>query len=144
MHEQLHGLHTKNPVFGQCCCQIAIQGQGCRLGAMGPQLVPEQHTVAPNMKFLVPGLAYKFYFMQKCTTRYWAVLLVMVNFKFLNFDTLLYSQMSQKLGRFHKICLPFHTCNLIVFPPQKHYWTYDNMAIAIVTDNHWSYIIRVK
>ena len=25
---------------------------------MGPQLVPEQHTVAPNMKFLVPELAY--------------------------------------------------------------------------------------
>ena len=35
---------------------------GAQFGTMGPRLVPEQHTVAPNMKFLVPGLAYKFYF----------------------------------------------------------------------------------
>ena len=34
----------------------------CWFGTMGPQLVPEQHTVVSNIKFLMPGLASKFYF----------------------------------------------------------------------------------
>ena len=36
--------------------QHASWEQGCWIGAMAPQLVPEQHTVVSNMKFLVPGL----------------------------------------------------------------------------------------
>ena len=76
-----------------------------RVSSIQVKLVPEQHTVAPNMKFLVSGLAYVAPTLALQNNAQLAiVLLVIANFIILrafNFDTSSYSQISPKLGQFH-------------------------------------------
>ena len=91
---------------------------------MGPQLVPEQHTVVSNIKFLMPGLASKFYFSHSklMMSNYYALVMA-INILIL-------------IGLV-KICLPSLACH--PFPPPTlltgtptpkdvlRYWAYNNI-----------------